>query len=223
MKVLSKLLRGAVAVSLFSGLMPAAPAAAQAPPQDVVTLPNVNGAANVDVPVYIRDVSGSPLGIDQPAGQRIQAYSLTVSYSPAAAVQSVTFTRGGITQSLTPAFESSPASPGTISLIDSFNEGTNLIPFVSNAAAPGNQVGTLHFHLNPSAAPGTVITLTLDPALTELGNQAGTTAESTGLGTLALVNGSITVTALTQVPTLSESALILLALALAVAALRARM
>jgi len=156
MKFVSTLFRGAALVSLLSGLMPAAPAAAQAPPADVVTVPNVSGAINVDVPVYIRDISGTPIGIDQPAGSRIQSYSLTVNYAPASAVQSITFTRAGITQALTPSFESNPTSPGTASLIDNFNEATNLIPFTSNAPAPGDQVGVLHVHLDPSLAPGTV-------------------------------------------------------------------
>ena len=90
---------------------------------DSVTVGTVNVAAagsTVDVPVYIRDVSGTPLGIDQPPGSRIQSYSLTVNYAPAAAVQSVTFTRAGITAPLTPTFESSPSAPGSISLLDVF-------------------------------------------------------------------------------------------------------
>ncbi len=53
--------------------------AAVAPP-DVVTIGSgVNSGLTVDVPVYIRDTSGSPLGIDQPFGSRIQSYSLTVN------------------------------------------------------------------------------------------------------------------------------------------------
>src|SRR5690242_13908008 len=81
--------------------------------QDVITVGSVSATTNsVDVPVYIRDTSGTPLGIDQPAGSRIESYSIKVSYSPAASVQSITFTRAGITASLTPTFESSPASSG---------------------------------------------------------------------------------------------------------------
>src|SRR5438067_2412139 len=91
---------------------------------DVLTVGTSSGAPGsvVDVPVYIRDVSGTPLGLDQPPGSRIQAYSIKVNYSPAAAVQSISFTRAGITSSLTPLFESSPASAGSISLLDTFSE-----------------------------------------------------------------------------------------------------
>src|SRR6266545_3555248 len=131
---------------------------------DSVTVGTVNFAAagsTVDVPVYIRDVSGTPLGLDQPPGSRIQSYSLTVNYAPASAVQSVTFTRAGITAPLTPAFESSPSAPGTISLLDVFQESTNLIPFTLNGAPPGNQVGVLHVTIAPTATVGTTIALTL--------------------------------------------------------------
>jgi len=49
------------------------------------------------------------------------------NYAPASAVQSITFTRAGITSSLTPTFENSPSSAGSISLLDTFNEATDLI------------------------------------------------------------------------------------------------
>lgn len=204
-------------------LLPAAPAAAQA--VDTVTVGSASAppTGSVDVPVFIRDSSGTPLGIDQPPGSRIQSYSLKVDYAPASAVSSVTFTRGGITTALTPTFESSPSGAGTITLIDTFQEATNLIPFTSNAALPGNQVGTLHFNIAAGATPGTNITLTLDPALTQLTDQAGTpaTKESVGGGNLVLVPGVLTVT--TPVPALSTWVLIALALALAFIATRMRL
>src|SRR6267378_2101859 len=79
--------------------------------QDVVTVGTVNATGTtVDVPVYIRDAGGTPLGMDQPAGSKIQSFSLKVSYSPAASVSSATFTRAGITAGLTPTSEFSPAS-----------------------------------------------------------------------------------------------------------------
>jgi hypothetical protein len=199
----------------------AAPAAVA--PLDVVTVNTVAAPAGsvVDVPVSIRDASGTPLGTDQPAGSHIQAYSLKVNYSPAAAVQSVTFTRAGVTASLTPSFESSPSAAGSTSLLDTFSEMTNPIPLTLNSASPaGDPVAHLLVTLSPSATPGTVITLTLDPVLTQLSNQAGTTSETTGNVSLALVNGSITVGPPTILPTLSQWALIGLALLLAAIAIR---
>jgi hypothetical protein len=167
---------------------------------DTVTIGTGSGlpGANVDVPIHIRDASGSVLGIDQPAGSRIQSYSIKVDYSPAASVQSVTFARAGITAALTPTFESTPAAPGSISALDSFQESTNLIPFTSNAALPGDQIGVLHFVLAASAAPGS-IALTLDTTLSQLSNEAGTTNETTTATNLTLVNGSITVNPSTPV------------------------
>jgi hypothetical protein len=184
---------------------------------DTVTVATVNGAAGstVDVPVFIRDASGTPLGLDQPPGSRIQSYSIKVSYAPTAPVQSITFTRAGITASLTPTFESSPTSPGAISLLDTFQESTNLIPFTLDGALPGNQVAHLLVTIPASVPPGTVITLTLDPTLTQLTDEAGhpATIESSGNGRLTLVNGAITV--LPMVPAMSHMTIALLALTLA--------
>ncbi len=190
---------------------------------DVVTVATVNGPqfSTVDVPVFIRDSSGTPLGLDQPAGFHIQAYAIKVNYSPAVAVQSITFTRGGVTTSLTPASESSPSSAGAISLIDSFSEATNPIPLTLNGALPGNQVATLHVTLANTATPGTVITLTLDPtSLTQLSNDTGTVGEMVSNGALTLVSGAITV--VPSVPALGHIALLVLAISLAFIAIRSR-
>jgi len=190
---------------------------------DVVTVATVNGPqfSTVDVPVFIRDSSSTPLGLDQPAGFHIQAYAITVNYAPAAAVQSITFTRGGVTTSLTPASEISPSSAGSISLIDSFSEATNPIPFTLNGALPGNQVATLHVMLAATATPGTIITLTLDPtAVTQLSNTGGTVGEMVSNGTLTLVSGAITV--VPSVPALGHIALLVLAISLAFIAIRSR-
>jgi hypothetical protein len=176
----------------FLSLLAAIPAAAQ----DVVTVGTVPAnSSTVDVPVYIRDVAGTSLGKDRPAGSKIQSISIRVTYAPAAAVQSVTFTRAGITAGLTPVSEFSPASTGAISLLTTFDETSNQIPFTLNAPGAGDQVAHLVFTLSPSAAPGSAISLTLDPSLTQLTDQAGTgaTKESTGGGNLTLVNGAINI------------------------------
>jgi hypothetical protein len=221
-KAIHSFLRFSFALAAACGLWWAAPASAQ---QDVVTIGTVsaNGPVIV-VPVYVRDVSGTPLGIDQPFGSRIQAFSLKVNYAASPFIQSVTFTRAGITAPLTPTFQSSPSSAGTVSLIMTFDETTNLVPFVSNAAAPGNQVGQLTFTFVPNTPAGTTIPLTLDPTLTQLGNEGGTTAETVANANLLLVAGAVTVTAAVvgSAPTLSTWSLILLAAALAFVAMRTR-
>ncbi len=224
MKRASKATRILLLVTAFAGLWPTASAVAQPLPSDVITVATVTGSGTVDVPVYIRDTSGTPLGIDQPSGSRIQSYSIRVTYSPGSAVQSISFTRAGITAPLTPTFESSPAVPGSsIALLDNFDETTNLIPFTLNAALPGNQVAHLSVTLSPSAVPGQVITLTLDPVLTQLTDEGGTpaTVETVNNGRLTLVSGAILVA--NPVPTLPMWGLALLAVSLAIVALRMRL
>jgi len=170
--------------------------------QDVVTVGSASAdGPTVDIPVSIRDRSGTPLGMDQPAASRIQAFSIRVTYAPASAVSSVTFTRAGITANRTPVFETSPASTGAISLLASFQQSTNPLPFTLNASAPGDLVAHLVFQLSSAATPGTNITLTLDAATTQLTDEGGSAAtkETTGNGQLSLINGSIDV----PVPTLT--------------------
>jgi hypothetical protein len=217
------LFRLSFAFVMVCGLWWAAPAAAQ-PLPDVITVDTV--AANgpvVVVPVYVRDVAGTPLGIDQPFGSRIQAFSIKVDFPVSPFVSSVTFTRAGITAPLTPTFESSPSAAGSISLLMTFDETTNLVPFVSNAPLPGNQVGQLTFTFIPSTPPGTTIPLTIDPALTQLSNEGGTTTETLNNGGLLPIDGSVTMLAILAVPvvpTASTWGLILLAAALALVVLR---
>jgi hypothetical protein len=214
----SALLAALVACALLRGPT----AAAQVPPQDVVTVGSVSGfgGTTVDVPVYIRDTSGTPLGTDQPPGSKLQSWSIKVNYAPSTSVQSVTFTRAGITTGLTPLFESSPASAGTISLLDTFQESNALVPFVSNAALPGQQVAHLLIQLSPSAPAG-VLTLTLDPTLTQLTNEGGdaATKETVANARLLLVSGAVTVFPASAIPSLSTLALFGVALALAGVAL----
>jgi hypothetical protein len=165
---------------------------------DVVTVGSATANSNtVDIPVYVRDVGATPLGIDQPAGSKIQSFSFKVTYSPASAISSANFSKAGITQSLSPTFESSPSTSGTISWIATFAEGSATVPFTLNKSAPGDQVAHIVFTLSGAAAPGSSITLTLDSSTTQLTNQGGTTKETVGNGGLSLQNGSISIPGLT--------------------------
>jgi len=215
-------MRFAVGLCLLAIVCSAAPAAlAQS---DVVTIGAATrtGVLTFDVPVYVRDVSGTPLGIDQPSGSRIQSYSIKVNYTPSAAVQSITFTRAGITAPLTPIIELTPAAPGSVSLLDTFSEATNLIPFTSNAAAPGNLIGHLVITFSPSATAGTIVSLNLDPVLTQLTDEGGTpaTKETAGAGNLTLVNSSVTMPA--DIPAFDPRVVALLVVVLALVAVKLR-
>ena len=167
---------------------------------DVVTIPTVTATGtSVDVPIYIRDVSTTPLGMDQPAGSKIQSFSIKVTYSPASAVQSISIARTGITSSLSPSFESKPSTANSISILDTFQESTNPIPFTLNASSPGNLVAHLTVQLSASATPGSSITLTLDPSVTQLTDAGGSSAtkETVANSRLSLNDGAINIPALT--------------------------
>ena len=164
--------------------------------QDVVTVGTVTASGTtVDVPISIRDVSGTPLGMDQPAGSKIQSFSIKVTYAPASAISSISIARDGITTSLSPTSEFKPATANSISILSTFQESSNPIPFVLNASSPGNRVAHLSVTLSASATPGTSITLTLDPSLTQLTDTGGSAAtkETVGNGRLQLVNGAINI------------------------------
>jgi hypothetical protein len=166
--------------------------------QDAITVGTVNATgATVDVPIYIRDAAGTPLGMDRPVPARIQAISIRVTYSPASAVSSVSFDRAGITGGLSPAFETKPASAGAVSLLASFQQSTNPIPFTLNASPPGDLVAHLVFTLSASATYGSDIALTLDAATTQLTDDGGSAAtkETSANGQLELVSGAIHIAA----------------------------
>ena len=148
--------------------------------------------ATIEVPVYARDVSLTPLGLDQPAGSRIQSLSYKVTFTPASSVASKHFARAGITAGLTPTFQATPTTATSASYLGTFDELTNPIPFTLDAAAPGNQVLKITVTLAASAPAGT-IDLTLDPTATLLANQAGALEETSANGWLALADGQITV------------------------------
>lgn len=147
----------------------------------------------VAVPVHLHDASGTPLGMDRPPASRIQAFSITVNYSPASAVSSVTFTRAGVTSGLTPVFETSPGGGGSVSILASFQQSTNPISFTLDGGAPGDLIADLVFTLSPDATPGSDITLSLDAETTQLTDEGGSgaTKETAGNGGLALIDGSI--------------------------------
>lgn len=163
--------------------------------QDEMTLgisaPQLPGTV-VAVPVRVRDLSLRPLGLDRPAGQRIQAMAFKVGFSPASSVASASAARSGILASLTPLLDDDVATAGSIAYFGAFDEASNPIPFTLDAPPPGDEVVTLALTLAANAPAGSV-SLTLDPAVSELSNQAGTLAENQGNGGLALAGASLTV------------------------------
>jgi hypothetical protein len=162
--------------------------------QDVLTVGTTSASAGstVAVPLYLQDLNGTPLGTDAGAGNRIQAISFQINFSPAVAVTSATFTRAGILAGLTPAFEQTLPGSGSIAWLGQFNESTQPIPLTADAVLPGNRIGTLMLTLANGLANDSTIALTFKPANTVLSNQGGTLTETTSSG-LAITNGSITI------------------------------
>ncbi|HEY0144208.1 MAG TPA: VCBS repeat-containing protein [Thermoanaerobaculia bacterium] len=163
--------------------------------KDVLTVGSMTAKKNttVEVPVYLRDVSGTPLGTDKGAGSKIQGVAFRVRISPASAVNSVSFSRRGVFSGKTPLYELNATPPGSISsvgYVSSFAEATNLIAFVSNKAAPGDQIGVLVVALGNTDA--TQVTIAIDSDTATVSNQGGATVETVANGKLSLVNGLIT-------------------------------
>jgi len=153
-----------------------------------VTTPLVPGSTVV-VPLYVRDLSGTPLGGDTAAGFKIQDLAVTFTYSPVEAVDAVDVVRAGVTAALTPLFETEVSSGNRHSWIVAFDEGTALLPLTVDATSPGDQVAEIRLTL---AASLSTETLTLDVvAPTALGNQPGTLSESIGNGLLTSGGGKV--------------------------------
>lgn len=163
--------------------------------QDVFTIGSGTGKPGgaVSIPVSVRDVSGTTLGIAAASGNRIQGLAFKVFFS-SDVIDSVTIARAGVTATAVPMYENNLQGTGWSAFIASFNESTNLLPFISDQAAPGNQVAVLTVNLKAAAPLGTV-PLTFDAPGAILSNQAGTANETVAGGTLSLVNGSVTVAA----------------------------
>lgn len=162
--------------------------------QDVLTIGSASAASggSVNLPVSLRDRNGTALDVN--GGNRIQGIAFKVMV-PVEQVQSVSFARAGVLAPLTPLHQATPQGSGWIAFVASFSAGSNPIPFTPGAAAPGDRIGTLTITLAPGLAAGTIVPVRFDPPSAMLANQAGSVTESVAAGNLALVNGTVTVTA----------------------------
>lgn len=203
-KVVTVRLARALLVSLLALIIIAIEARAQ----DTLTVGSASALSGgvAQVPVYLRDVSTTTLGSDAAAGNRIQGIAFKVTYAPSPAVASISFSRAGVLQSLTPLYETTIPSTNAIAYVGSFSETANAIPLVLNAAAPGDRIGTLLVTFTPQATAGTVATLSIDSTTATLSNQAGTVGETVANANLALAAGTATVDGATTTTSLASSA-----------------
>jgi hypothetical protein len=161
---------------------------------DVLTIGNVSAPkGTILVPVYVRDVSTTRLGVDQATGQRIQGLGFRVRFSPAGSITNATFSRAGALLK-TPLYSKSFQGPDWAGYFASFAEVNNALAFTSNVAAPGNLIGYLTLSTSANVAVGTVINLNFDADSAILSNQTASTTETFANNGIALQNGSITVT-----------------------------
>jgi hypothetical protein len=147
--------------------------------QDALTIGTDNAptGGSAQVPVYILDRSGTPLGSDATA---IGGFAFKVLFD-ADVVSSVSFARAGVAASTATLFETSLQGEGWISVVVTFSQPLTL---TLNATSPGNQIGTL------TVAATDTTPLRLDPPSVALSNQAGTVTETVA-SNLSIAYGSV--------------------------------
>lgn len=145
------------------------------------------------VPILVVDSSATALGTDAGLGRRIQGMAFAVELSTPAWVSSVSFMPNGITDGLTPLFETSTVNGAgdRHAWIVAYDESTQPIPFTLDEA---DLVGQLVLEIDPAAPIGSLLNLDLDGGLTALANQGGSLVATENYGgALTLVNGSVQV------------------------------
>lgn len=191
-RVVSMLMRSASIhiARLLAICVIASPAFAQKDEMSIATGDSctvANAGATVVLPLYVRDVSRSPLGTDQPPGKRIQGISFQILYSPVEATSQVRLFRAGVIANLTPITEFSPTTRDGVAYIGLFDERVNPIPFRVDVAEPGDVVMELRVTLQGNAAPGTIVNFVFGPSTTTaLTDQGGVTSETVDNGWLAV-------------------------------------
>ena len=159
---------------------------------DVLSLGRANArpGGQVEVPITLKDVSGTRLGSDAAA---IQAIAFRVVAEPKEAVRSVTFRRSGAIQRLTPQFEHSLKTDNSVSYLAAFSSAKAKVTLRVDPDDAGDEIGRVIVELAPRLAAGTVIRLSIDPLTATLSNEGGTLSEQQGDGTLQLIDGAIVV------------------------------
>ena len=206
---------GTVAAALTSAVLVASAAEVAAQATDVLTIGTVgvsSGTGQVEVPIFIQDNTGTPIGRDKGAGLRIDGFALQVVYgsnnpcidTPATASQRIDLT-GGILASLAPDFESRVKVANTSqSWLYTLFESGGLIPFTA-APAPGDRIGAMVFNLTgcPTSTINLVITTTggAEALLTSDNN----VTETVSNGGLSVINGAINIVLPTNTPTITPT------------------
>lgn len=231
-----------VSVALLAGA-----ASAAGPPADVLTIGAATvegGSGTVRVPVYLEDVPGTPLGMDQPADHRISALAFNVVYGPNPCVGTADppfdLATGVLGSTQGRVFVAMPGNAHTTQALVVFYIDSPIS--LTRTGAPGDKLGDLVFELHDCSDP---IHLMVEAA----GSRApilyswSNASEQIGDGSLAVVDGWIAppgfvvptrtppgaaeptqppapqIATAVSVPALDRSGLVILALALSASAL----
>ncbi len=179
-------------------------------PVDVLTIGTVNvssGTGQVKVPFSIQDNTGTLIGRDKGAGLRITIFAAQVVYGPNACIDTPASASaridltGGILASQSADLDSRVKVANTSQTwFYSSAESNGLIPFTA-AAIPGDLMGQLVFDLTGCPAGPINLTVTVaGPAEALLSSDSAAT-ETSGNGSLVVVNGAINVVPPTDTPT----------------------
>lgn len=185
-------MRTLAAIALFVALAGPPPAGAQ----DLLGVVAIGGLPGQtrDVPVTIRDLSGTLLDEGDGTNLEIQGFAFRLDFAPPEHVTAVTFVQAGVTAGLTPVFPVITSAADHIIVLMSFDEGTDPLLFTLDAPLPGDLIGLLRFTLASGAPLGASITLTFATASATLVNGAATLSETVGNGHLALAGASLSLT-----------------------------
>lgn len=157
------------------------------------TCPTGSTGSIVQVPVYIRDASGTTLGTDRLAAAPIQAFGFRVVVSPPGIVdvRAVTVVKAGIAR-LQSSYESLTSDPAgnSFTYVVAFNGAISPLRFSTDASLPGNLVATISIPI-PISPRATTIGLTVDTAT--LANASGSITETVASRSLRTVGGCITI------------------------------
>ncbi len=174
-------------LSLVSAAVPQGLAA-----QDVLSVGSTSGARpgeEVTLPLRLRDRANTPLNSGGDPELAIQAISVTVEYSPASAVESLSIVRAGVTSTLVPRFEAQIPGPSRQSWIVSFDEGLTL------SGSSAETIAGLRLQLAGGTAPGSTVELRLVAETTALSSGNGIHVETEENGFLTLRDGTVEIAA----------------------------
>jgi hypothetical protein len=150
--------------------------------------------STVDVPVYLNDAPGTPLGEENAADQQIQG----IAFKASGSFDSIDFIRGGVLSG-TPLFERVIPSAGAVGYIALFGN-----PSLNFTQSADDLIGYLRVTIPETATVGSTIALQIDPSTATVSNQTGTTGEWNS-NYLQIIDTTLTVEKAATTTTLTSS------------------